>query len=499
MSNNQAPNLSTIAQDDWDDSGVELDALLATETQNMINAENNKNAGSNMPQMREGGSTDMGLSVKMPAHLQGGQTNQNNNASQYTYKPTSNQGQFNPSQPSGVQQVQYQPQAPGTGNNIITETDIRDKEMQSALDNVGTGTDEDNTSLSSQLFKDSGTQSPQQSSNQQPNNNPQQPNTGNNNEAEKDPYILAFEIANTLGALTIPEDVDLTKMDKATLQKIADHTTKMQRYDAMNFIRQQASKDADTLRMLEYGMGGVPFSDIPKMQNIIQEKRDFTNFNIEEESRQKAIIELYLGDGLNPNDPRDQFVIEESIPAQIEKFKDEGQLKTKAQEAKTFFINRAEAEAQEEEKRTLALKEQQRYQEAQDRQAQEKYQNAFFTALNSSGWADEIKEAVKQQTGLVKLQDGTTMPLWQYKQNIILDNPKLFPIFLDFMTKFDHMTGNFNVDAQQEQPKDAIAALLNNMNNKQNNNSVSTVGNSKPNDPNTPAQPRVVDVNKSWF
>jgi hypothetical protein len=100
----------------------------------------------------------------------------------------------------------------------------------------------------------------------------------------------------------------------------------------------------------------------------------------------------------------------------------------------------------------------------------------------------------------VTLQDGNRVPLWQYKQEMIFDNPVLFQYFLDFMAMFDHTKGQFTGQAgQPSSEQEAVNTLLSRITAKVGDSaSKGTAGNETPSNGQRPG-PSIVDANNDWF
>jgi len=370
--------------------------------------------------------------------------------------------------------------------------DPRDQEYKDILSSESSALDPN--------IGDSGTVTPQQFPNQgetAPQTDPQQGLEDNSDFNDGDPYILAFNILQEFDMIRLPENVDYSKLDLNTLSMYKEETLQMQRDEALDFVRGQVSYDPLMSQLFDYSYHGRQFADLPRMQNILKEEFDYANYDITSEKAQKAIVKLYHADGLNPKDNRDNAILR-NLPGRIDQLAIDLKLKAEAQIAKQYFMGRAQEKAQIEEDRVLALMYQQDQIEVARINGHNDWNHNFSTELDKRKWSDGKKNAVAREASTIQLDNGKTMPLWQYKQEIIFDNPALFQMFLDFTSKFDLDTGLFQEDTTDDIPQGTLNQIVQRLQRKSNT-SKTTAGNRNPQGPNQTKQPRVADVNKNWF
>lgn len=381
--------------------------------------------------------------------------------------------------------------APSSSNSGISKTGHVD--VWATHKDILDGVTSNSSSLSSS-FKDSGTKTPQQIPNQEPSYQTNNDNYYNDN---RDPYILAFNLLEEFDLLRMPENVDYDRLDVNTLQHYKDATLDAQRSEALEYVRNQIA-DPMLLQLFDYAYHGQGIADVPKMQNLLQKEYDFATYDLRTEKAQRAIVNLYYRDGLDPNDNRDKKYIA-SIPSQLQQLTKDLKLRDEAEIAKKHFVLLARDKAMLEEQRLFQQLQQRDYEEAQALQEQREWTSDFINALDKRKWSDGHKAAVAKETANIRLNNGTVMPVWEYKQNIIFENPALFQMFLDFTSKFDIETGNFvdsNDDTMTPQILNNIVQRL------QNKSSVNT--DSMGNRPSAYSGPitrvnRVVDAKKDWF
>jgi len=465
MSNKQ-PDFNQLATTSWD-TNFDVDSIINEETQKMALSVDNPGA-THTPTY----SNQEGLQVQVPAHLT---NNSNTNNSYSSNTPATQQN-----------------------SNVPTFTpDPFKQNMESILDEeVG-----QDTSLLAPV-RDSGTQTPQQGSNQynqQQAPGSQQQLVDNNPQAAEDPYILAFKTLEDFDFIRLPENVDYSKLDVNTLEMYKMETLDQQRNEALDYVRAQVAHDPLMSRLLDYGYYGSSFADLPKMQTTLKKVFDFSTYNTGSEKAQKAIVRLYYSDGLNQADSRDRKIIS-NIPTEIKKLSEDLKLKEEAELAKRFFVERANKEADVEEARVMQLMQEEQYLAEQDSIEQELWDNEFRNLLDSRDWSPAKKVAIVDEAVPIQLEDGSYVPLWQYKQEIILNNPELFQQFLDFTSKFDLDLGNFVGGSEQPEQlsQNTLSKIVQRLESKSNNSKGTRNRNNVVN-PNTTKKPRVVDVKKGWF
>jgi hypothetical protein len=453
------PNLSQIANNSWEDDFSDIDNIIDSEAKAMETA-----APTPTPTIQTRESTDTGLQVKPPQHM-----------------TTST-----PSTPS----VQTTPDPRVSQPNPWVEMDKNI--LDEAINTEGSNMDPN--------FKDSGTITPQQSLNQGGQTVPQQPIEDNSQLNTEDPYILAFNILQDFDLIRLPEDLDYSNLDVETLEMYKMQTLQEQQEEALYNVRNQVSHDPYMLQLFDYAYYGKGFADVPRMQEVIKEEFDYANYDISSVRAQKAIVKLYYADGLNPADNRDRKILQ-NIPNQLNQLAEDLKLKDEAMMAKRFFMERAQRKAVQEQERVMGLIQQEEYQRQVEEHDIAQWNQAFVNVLSQRPWSDGKKAAVAAEMGHVTLQSGQQMPLWQYKQEVIFNNPDLFQLFLDFTSKFDLENMSFSdTHGDEAIPQNTLDKIVDRLQRK---NTTSSRGPARsgqaPRDPNAPSKPKVVDVKRNWF
>jgi hypothetical protein len=308
---------------------------------------------------------------------------------------------------------------------------------------------EDPNAQQQQQIQQQQTQTQTQTQTQQPQNQQNQGDGGN-------VYSAAFDILTEMGLIQDPGDVE--QFDENTLAQVRQQTMVNNQRNAIANIRQNISRDPMMLELFDYAMNGAGFADIPAYRAAQQQEVDYANLDMKDEGIQQALVENYLKATGTP----DKF-----IPKLVEDIKDGLKMEVEAQEAQKFFVEESrkireqeQARIQEEQKRRQAY-------EQQEQQRIQQWNHHFEETMKQRKWSNEVKQQVYNQYQEVQLENGNTMPMYQYKEAVIRNNPVLFQEYLNFLSQFDPRTGTFqNRQQELQQQTQFTKKLLDNLNKK---------------------------------
>jgi hypothetical protein len=402
--NNKTPDLSTLA--DIEMSFDDLDSIIANEAQGV--------ESNSMPQPTNTGNTP----------TVGGNTSNNN-----------------------------QPQMPAVDPYQEEMTKILEQETsESYTDTTKHYLEDDNH------FNNDDYQMPADN-NQQPQqpqgaNQPTEDQNQTNNDQEADPYEIAFDLLQEMDLIRLPEGI--TNLNAEEIEYYKEQTLIDQREEALHYLRSRVQHDPKMLDLFDYVMDGAEYADLPTYRALTEVEIDYENANIEDVNVQKDLVYQYLRNGLDVNDPKNKEIIE-FIPDKIEKLEDTNKLKEKALVAREYFVNLVRERKQQERQRALQQKE--AYEREQELLYQQnlEWDRLFRQSLTQRKWSDAKKNAVVKENTVINLEDGSQLPLWEYKRQIIFNDPYLFQQFLDFTASFDLNSGDFKGSAPQGQPQDNSA------------------------------------------
>lgn len=261
-----------------------------------------------------------------------------------------------------------------------------------------------------------------------------------NNNNNFDPYVAAFDLIQEMDLLRLPEGVEALTPEEINFYK--EQTLIQQRDEALEFLRSQVSHDPYMLEIFDYTMMGGNFADLQTFKALTNVEIDYETLNVNDEDTQRELVRQYLSSDLNPNNKKDRELLS-YIPEKIEKLYESGNLKHKALEARDHFINKIKEQKNLEFQAAIERRQQFEYEQWLQQQEQVQWDKEFRETLNQRKWSDAKKHNVIKENQTIQLEDGSRIPLWEYKRQIIFSDPYLFQQFLDFTSKLDLNQGDF--------------------------------------------------------
>jgi len=289
---------------------------------------------------------------------------------------------------------------------------------------------------------------------------------GYSNEA----YQAALELAQENGLLIIPENLE-GDMTAETWENILSENRRMQYENVFNDIKSQAG-DGYVADLLEFAYNGATWDDIKAMQDNIDNQINVNNLDVTNEDHQRYLIEEFLSDGLDPDNPAHKLRLSK-IDQDVDAIFDRLESEDMATKAKEFFSARFEQEqallVQQQEENRLYQQQQEQLRLRQEQEWAENFQNT----LESRKWSREKKDAVVSQFDIVELDSGEQVEMWKYKWNNLWKNPQMVQVFMDFMSDIDPYTMEFKTrnESINKQVSSKIQQLLNSKNQKGKNSS----------------------------
>jgi hypothetical protein len=321
--------------------------------------------------------------------------------------------------------------------------------------------------------------------------------SGQSDDFEHDVYSAAFDVIKELDIIRIPEGFDLSQVSAEMLVQLKEETLAMQQQEAYDYMREEVSHDPYMLELLDYSYQGGMFANLPKMVELLQKEIDWRVVNVNDEKIQREVVKRYYADGLNPANPKDKKLIE-FIPARIDALVKDKKLRDEAEAGRQHFLARVDAKKQEEYQRVIQEKQYQEQEAIKAQQQQEMWDREFRNALAAANWSEDKKEAVKKEMAHVRLQNGSSIPVWQYKQEVIFNNPALFQMFLDFTSKFDVKSNSFNETVTEDKLSNSAVNKLVERLQKKNQDTTANHANSVRTNPGG-KQTQQVDPASNWF
>ena len=253
-------------------------------------------------------------------------------------------------------------------------------------------------------------------------------------------YAAALELARENNLLIIPENLE-GSMTPDMWEDILSENKRMQYENVFNDIKSQAG-DNYVADLLEYAYNGATWDDIKAMQDNIDNQINVNNLDTSNEDHQRYLIEEFLSDGLNPDNPAHKLRLSK-IDQDVDAIFDRLEAEDMAGKAKEFFASRFEQEQQ-----ILAQQQEQDriYQEEQRQlklQEEAMWAENFRNSLESRKWSREKKDSVVSQFDIVELDSGEQVEMWKYKWNNLWKKPEMVQVLMDFMSDIDPYTMEF--------------------------------------------------------
>jgi len=255
-----------------------------------------------------------------------------------------------------------------------------------------------------------------------------------------DVYSAALDVLRENNLLNIPDDIG--DINQETWNDLIEQNKQNQRSAILNEMRMNAA-DPKITELFDYVYQGGSWHGFEEMKQTISDEINIESLNTQEADDQRYLIDSYLREGLDPQNPAHQRRIE-NIPNEVENYFDRLEAEDIAQEAKNYFLGKVN-----EQKQMVAYQQQQAQQQElqhqqQQAQQQQEWINDFRQTLNQRNWSQNKKNNVVRQFDIVELDDGREMEMWRYKFNELWKDPNLTQVFIDFISDLDPHTLQFN-------------------------------------------------------
>lgn len=275
-------------------------------------------------------------------------------------------------------------------------------------------------------------------------------------------YLTALNILKESGIFEIPDNVEV--VDDEIWNAIVEDNKNKYKQSIIEELRSNAG-DSKIVELFDYVYNGGTWFGAEQMIDTIQDEINVESLDTTQEEHQRYLIESYLSEGLDPNNPA-HFRRLENLPNEVNSIFERLEADTIAEEAKSYFLNKiSEQKAQLAAQQEEYVKQQQLAEQEHKRQ-QAEWANTFKNTLNERGWNETKKKEIVSQFDIVELDNGNKVPMWKYKFDSIWANPKATQVFMDFISDFDPYTHEFkrNGVPAQKQATSLIQELINTKN-----------------------------------
>lgn len=280
--------------------------------------------------------------------------------------------------------------------------------------------------------------------------------------SEQDKYQAGFDFLRETGLLEVPDDMEEFSGD--TLQWLVDANREKMYQEVVEEIASMAGDQyaADVYKIVH---NGGTFDDIKKLVNVHESNMNLNKYDLANVNHQRAIIKLYLSEGLDIHNPAHKRRLE-NIDNEVQLYMSNGQGESTAIEAKKYFATK-QAQKRESVKLEIEQRRQAEQQAIIERQRKEQeWISKFKQSLSAKKWSKDKKDSVVSQFDIVKLTDGTEAQLWKYKMDKIWEDPELTQYLMDFLSKFDPYKLRF--EDQPESIEGKLDIKVRNLMNKRN-------------------------------
>lgn len=257
---------------------------------------------------------------------------------------------------------------------------------------------------------------------------------------DNDVYSAALDVLKENNLLNIPDDIG--DINQETWNDLIEQNKQDQRSAILNELRMNAA-DPKITELFDYVYQGGSWHGFEEMKQTINDEINIESLNTQEADDQRYLIDSYLREGLDPQNPAHQRRIE-NVPNEVENYFDRLEAEDIAQEAKNYFLGKVNEQKQMVAHQQQEAQQQEQYQQQQKAQQQQEWINDFRQTLNEKSWSQNKKNNVVKQFDIVELDDGREMEMWRYKFNELWKDPNLTQVFIDFISDLDPHTLQFN-------------------------------------------------------
>lgn len=276
-------------------------------------------------------------------------------------------------------------------------------------------------------------------------------------------YETALEFMKENGLLSIPDNLE--DVDEEAWNNIIEQNREYQRQSILNEMRMSA--DPRVTELFDYVYQGGTWDGFEQMRDTIQSEFNVEELDIANEDDQRYLIESFLSDGLDPQNPAHVRRLK-NVSNEVSNVFDRLEQEEVAKEAKDYFLNKLATQKEHLRVEQEAYRQQQLQQQQYQAQQEQQWVNDFQQSLNERQWAQSKKDAVISQFDIVDLEDGSQVEMWKYKFDAMWENPQTVQVFLDFMSDLDPYTLQFNRNGVP--PTKQVTSTIQNLINSKNQN-----------------------------
>lgn len=259
----------------------------------------------------------------------------------------------------------------------------------------------------------------------------------------EDVYSALFDLIKERQIFYMPEDVE--GLTPEGLEEMISKDQQVRNQQALAYVRNQ-SDDPRLQELFDHVQRGGSWEDVQTFKEIQQDEDAISSYDVAKENDQRELIELYLRDGLDPNNPSHQRRLN-NIYNDVDTYIERKEGQEMAAEAKGYFQDKVSQYKESEAIRVQQEQEKQQAAQYEEFERKKNWTNEFHEVLNEREWSQDKKKNVVDQFQVVELDNGQQMELWKYKWNKIWEYPELTHMFMDFVSDLDPYSLEFGARA----------------------------------------------------
>lgn len=243
---------------------------------------------------------------------------------------------------------------------------------------------------------------------------------------------LVFDFIKEQSILNVPEGMEL---NAENISKIVKYDEAFRNQQALEYIKSKAG-DEYVAELFDMVWNGGNINHLKEGKAIIEDVEYFRTLDVNEESNQREVLDLFLREGLDDKIPSHKYLLEE-VPKRIDNIIGEYRGQEEAQKAVEYYLEIAEKAKYDLEKRISGEKLLEERNKAEKVKKEVSWRNSFVKDVLDTNWTNEKKNEVLDQFAEVTLTNGVTTKLWDFKMKKIWENPTLTKELFRFLADFD--------------------------------------------------------------
>ena len=265
--------------------------------------------------------------------------------------------------------------------------------------------------------------------------------------------VNLLDIIRQEGLLVIPDDFD-EELTEQHLDYFKEQTFLIRDAEIINSRRSVFQSDPYKLAVFDYFMTADTDADLPNYTQTLNNIRKFENYDVSDEDSQRQVLEMWLKEGLDPNNTAHKLRLSR-ISSEIDEMINEGKGEENAKLAVDYFNSKYQDEKKKEEKRVQDLSLLKQQQERERERLETQWHQGFQQAITNGKLTEDKKRSLLAEQYTVVSDGENEIPVWLAKEALIKRDPNLYVVYLQWLNEnFDLETGKFKT-SKSENPNQA--------------------------------------------